>query len=191
MKKVIFLLVVFLQLQNLAAVERGKTAASGPRFSLTALAGLRAFANNDFKQIYKGSQAAFGLELGYRLGRKIEVFVSGDHLAATGELTHTREATSFRVIALEGGARFALPLGRFVPYAGAGAGYYLVKEENVIATLDEKKAGFFALGGLRFRFAKALFAAVQVKIVALKLKPFNESVDLGGWFAGAGIGVTF
>jgi opacity protein-like surface antigen len=191
MKKIFLLSLVCLQLQILPAFERGKQTAAGPRFSLTALAGRRAFSNGDFKKIYGGSQPSFGLDLGYRLAKKTELFLSADHLAASGELSYSKETTSFRLTAMEGGARFVLPMGRFVPYAGAGAGYYWVKEENVIATLDEKKAGFFALGGLRFRFSKALFAALQVKYVSLKLKPFSKSVDLGGLFAAGGIGATF
>ncbi|MBU4268164.1 MAG: porin family protein [Acidobacteria bacterium] len=191
MKKIFLFLLVFLQLLVLPAIASGKQTAAAPSFSLTALAGRRDFSSADFRKIYDGSQLAFGLDLGYRLGKKFAIFISGQHLSATGELSYSKETTSFRLISLEGGARLALPMGRFVPYAGAGAGYYLIREENVIATMDEKKAGFFALGGLRFHFSKAFFAAAQVKFVSLELKPLSKSVDLGGWFAGGGIGVMF
>ncbi|TFG75690.1 MAG: hypothetical protein E4H23_10455 [Chrysiogenales bacterium] len=191
MKKLILFLLVFLQLPVLPAIESDVQTAAAPSFSLTALAGLRDFSNGEFRKIYNGSQPAFSLDLGYRLGNKFDIFFSGQHLSANGELTFSKETTSFRLISLEAGARLVLSMGRFVPFAGAGAGYYLIREENVIATIDEKKAGFFALGGLRFRFSEQLFAAVQVKFVSLKLDPFNKTVDLGGWFVGGGIGVMF
>jgi len=191
MKKSLLLLIACLQMQFLPGSENSKPAAADARFSLTALAGLRAFQNDEFEPVYHGSQPAFGLEIGRRLGRKIEVFFFADHLVADGELTHTKEATTLSLTALEGGARLALPLGRFVPYLGAGLGYYLVNEENVIGTLDEKQAGFFTLAGLRFRVVKSLFAEVRLKYVFLRLQPFSRSVDLGGFFAGGGIGVAF
>ncbi|MFH2108165.1 MAG: outer membrane beta-barrel protein [Chrysiogenia bacterium] len=191
MKKTILFLLVLLQLLVLSAVENNKQAAAAPSFSLTALAGLRNFSSGEFRKIYHGSQPAFALDLGYRLGSKFDIFLSGQHLSANGELTFSKEATSFRLISLEAGGRLVLSMGRFVPFAGAGAGYYLIREENVIAAIDEKKAGFFALGGLRFRFSKQLFAAAQVKFVSLKLDPFDKTVDLGGWFFGGGLGVMF
>ena len=191
MKKIFLFLIVFLQLLVLPAVESGKQTVAAPGFSLTVLAGLRDFSSAEFRKIYHGSQTAFALDLGYRLGSKFDIFLSGQHLSASGELTFSKETTSFRLISLEAGSRLMLSLGRFVPFAGAGAGYYLIREENVIATMDEKKAGFFVLGGLRFCFSKRLYAAAQVKFVSLKLDPFDKTVDLGGWFVGGGIGVMF
>lgn len=191
MKKMILLLVGLLPLLALPAMASSSSSAAGRRFSLAAIGGLHAFANQDFKRIYGANHPEFGLDLDCRLDSKVTVFLSVAHLSASGELTYSGEATTFRLTSLEGGARLTFPMGRFVSYAGAGAGYYLVKEENVIARLDEKQGGFFVLGGLRYHFSKALFAAVQVKYVFLELKPFAEKVDLGGWFAGAGLGVAF
>ena len=191
MKKTILLLVGLLPLLGLPAPASSASPASGRRFSLAALGGLHVFANRDFKKIYAANQPQFGLDLGWQAGRKFTVFLSVAHLSASGELTYSKETTTFRLTSLEGGARLDFPMGRFVAGAGAGAGYYLVREENVIASLDEKKGGFFFLGGLRFHFSKVLFAAAQVKYVFLELKPFGKSVDLGGWFAGGGLGVTF
>jgi hypothetical protein len=191
MKKLILLLVGLLPLFTLPAIESSSSTAAGHRFSLAAIGGLRVFANQDFKKIYGANHPEFGLDLDCRLDSKLSVFLSVAHLSASGELTYSRETTTFRLTSLEGGARLAFPMGRFVSYVGAGAGYYMAREENVIARLDEKQGGFFVLGGLRFHFSKALFAVVQAKYVFLELKPFAENVDLGGWFAGGGLGVAF
>ncbi len=191
MKKMLLTLFVFLQLPVLMAVGGGERTGAATRFSLTVLAGMRSFASGDVRRIYAGTQPAFGLDLGCRLGRRIEAFFSGERLVADGRLTLTGEPSTLRLTAWEGGARLLLPQGRFVPFAGAGLGYYRVEEENVIAILDENKMGFFALAGLRFRLSRMLFAAMQAKYVFLRLKPFAKEADLGGLFAGVGIGVAF
>jgi opacity protein-like surface antigen len=191
MKKLILLLVGLMPMIALPVTAGSASNAAGRRFSLAALGGLHAFANQDFKKIYGANQPEIKLDLGWQVGSKFNIFLSVAHLSASGELTYSKEATTFRLTSLEGGASLDLPMGRFVAYAGAGAGVYLVKEENVIASLDEKKGGFFFLGGLRFHFSKALFAAAQLKYVFLELKPFAKSIDLAGWFAGGGLGVTF
>jgi opacity protein-like surface antigen len=191
MKKTLLTLLVLVQLPVLMANDGGERTAAISRFSLTVLAGPRVFASGDVRRIYPGGQMAFALDLGCRLGRSIEAFFSRERLQADGQLTLTREPSALRLTAWEGGARFLLPLKRFVSFVGAGAGYYRVEEENVIAVLDEKKTGFFALAGLRLRASRPLFAALQVKYVFLRLKPFAKAVDLGGLFAGIGIGVTF
>lgn len=191
MIKTLLTMLVFLQLPALPDAVGGGRAGAAPRFSLTVLAGLRGFASGDVRRIYAGAQPTFGLDLGCRLGRRIEAFFSGERLAADGRLTLTGEPSALRLTAWEGGARLLLPRGRLFPFAGAGVGYYRVEEENVIAVLDEYKMGFFALAGLRFRLSRMLFAAVRAKYVFLRLKPFAKEADLGGWFAGAGIGAAF
>ena len=191
MKKVLFLLLACLQLQVVLAGENGPPTTARPRFSLAVWAGMRTIASADFENIYGSGKPAFGLDMGCRLGKRIEVFFAGDRLAANGELTFSKEPTQLQLTALEGGARFRVPLGRFVAAVGAGAGYYLVKEENVIGVLDEKKMGFFAMADLRLPLARRFFAALRMKFVSLKLKPFLKSIDLGGLFFGGGLGVTF
>jgi len=57
--------------------------------------------------------------------------------------------------------------------------------------VDHKKSTVIIGGGLKFYLIKNLFLAGEVKFVPLKVKPFEEEVDLGGMRYLAGIGFTF
>ena len=95
-------------------------------------------------------------------------------------MTYTKEETKLKIIPVELGARYLIKVGNgcsLFPYIGAGAGYYMYKEENVIGTVDEKKIGFFAEGGLRFYLMSSFFIDAKVKNVFLKV----DDLQLGGF----------
>jgi hypothetical protein len=48
-----------------------------------------------------------------------------------------------------------------------------------------------AAAGLKFYPWKFIFLSAEAKFVALKVKPYDQSVDLGGWRLLGGLGIAF
>ncbi len=110
-----------------------------------------------------------------------------------GKLTYTLETTTLKIFPLELGVRYLFPLSetckvKLFPYLGAGAGYYMIKEDNPIGNLDEKRTGFFMEGGLRFYLVKSFFIDAKLKDVLVKSK---AGIKVGGFAYMAGLGISF
>jgi outer membrane protein W len=95
------------------------------------------------------------------------------------------------------GARYLIELNKqckpkLFPYLGAGAGYYMVKEENPISTFDKKSFGFFIEGGLRFYLVGSFFIDAKIKDVFLKVKnDQGRNINTGGFTYMGAIGISF
>jgi len=184
--KQLSLLLIFL----LAATAVQAAPAAGKSFSVTLGAGVRTL-SGDEEDVYDSFNLVFSLDLAYRLGKSFEICLHSDYLSAEGELSITQDPTTLTVLPVEAGVRYLLGGGTVIPYIGAGAGFYSVKEDNVIGTVNETSLGFFAEGGVRFAFAAAVFADLKAKYTALSITPENNSINLGGFSLSGGIGFSF
>lgn len=166
----------------------------GPRFSVAFLAGQRGVKAEYFEPVYGSAKMFYRGEIGYRAARQVEIVLGAEYFKAEGELTFTKEPSTLTITPLELGARALLGKSKLVPYLGAGLGLYMIKEENVIGTVDEKKTGFYGEGGVKFRVIPAVFVDARVKYVMVKLETGGDepiSADLGGLAFAAGIGFSF
>jgi len=162
-------------------------------FSFTVGAGARNFSETLFKDVYGSTGIIYSFDFAAKVWKTVEAFLHTDYLSETGKLTFTGEDTTFKLIPIELGARYLLPTkktcnAKLLLYIGAGAGYYLIKEENPIGTIDEKKVGFFGEGGFRFYFAGSLFIDAKLKYTILKSE---NDTNLGGLSYMGGIGISF
>ncbi|MCP4158416.1 MAG: outer membrane beta-barrel protein [bacterium] len=195
MKKVIVLLVVLLVSFTLVSAE--EDCARG-KFSLTVGAGMRNFSETLYEDVYDKGGVSFNIDFGVKIMKSLEVFLHSDLFSVDGELTYTQETTTLKITPMELGARFLFGgksdscKAKFFPYIGAGAGYYMYKEESVIGTIDEKKLGFFFEGGLRFYALGKVFIDAKVKNVMLTVESESGAdIKLGGFSYMGGIGITF
>lgn len=186
---VLFVGVAFSNMQAMAQ-ETASEPSAVKKFSLSVGAGMRNFSEQLYKDVYGSSGITYNVDLGFKFGKSLEAFLHTDYFSKTGELTYTKEETTLKIIPVELGARFLIKVGNggsLFPYIGAGAGYYMYKEENFIGTVDEKKFGFFAEGGLRFYLMGSFFIDAKVKNVFLKV----EDLQLGGFAFMGAIGISF
>ncbi|MCP5054585.1 MAG: porin family protein [bacterium] len=163
------------------------------KFSLTANVGVRNFTETLFKDIYSDTPITFGVDLAYRVLEPLEIFFHTDLFSIDGKLTFTEEPTTLKITPLELGGRYLLSTKnsknqKFFPYVGAGAGYYMIKEDNAIGNLDEKRVGFFAEGGFRFYVAGSIFVDLKLKNVFVKSE---SGVNVGGFSYMGGVGISF
>jgi len=162
-------------------------------FSFTVGAGGRSFSETLFKDVYGGTCIIYSVDFSMKVWETLEAFLHTDYLSKTGELTFTQEETTFKLIPIELGARYLVPTkktcdAKLFLYIGAGAGYYLIKEENPIGTVDEKRIGFFGEGGVRFYLMSSLFIDAKLKYTILKSE---NDTNLGGLSYMGGIGISF
>jgi opacity protein-like surface antigen len=118
-------------------------------------------------------------------------FIHAGYITASGNLSYTQEPTTLNVIPLEAGIRYLVLAGNVTPYFGGGAGFYHVQEDNRIGNVSKSAVGFFGEAGLRFNLATAFFFDLRAKYTALSLRIANESKNLGGFIALAGVGFSF
>ncbi len=167
------------------------------KYSFSVGAGMRNFSESLYKDVYGDSGMSYNLDLGVKVGKSLEAFLHTDYFKKDGELTYTKEKTTMKIIPVELGARYLIKLNKqckpkLFPYLGAGAGYYMVKEENPISTFDKKSFGFFIEGGLRFYLVGSFFIDAKIKDVFLKAKnDQGRNINTGGFTYMGAIGISF
>ncbi len=160
------------------------------KFSITFGGGIRNISEGIFETVYETNNIAYSIDLALKLGKSLEMFAHSDYFKVEGELEFEPKATTLTIIPAEAGLRILLGKGKFKPYLGLGAGYYMLKEENFIGKIDENSIGFFGEGGFRIYFGK-LFLDLKLKYIQLKYDVSGTEVDLGGLAYFGGIGISF
>jgi opacity protein-like surface antigen len=143
-----------------------------------------------FRDIY-GNGMSWGGELGFRLTKRIAIWAGGDYFSKIGKLNFTEEETKVRIAPLTVGAKYYLALGRLMPYAGAGLGYFQYKETNSIGTVEKGDIGFVVRTGLVFKLGAPFFMDVQGTWSTCSVQPLGVQANLGGFSAGVGLGLEF
>lgn len=152
--------------------------------------GLFSASDQAFKDIYAGSATVFGGEL--RLGgEKLGVWLEGGYLKKDGELSYTGEATTVKILSVEGGPLYRFAAGKFCPYAGIGAGYYKYQESNVIGDVSKGGFGFCGMAGVGLQLLKPLLIDLKLKYSSCKMKPADFDINIGGLTIGFGLGIKF
>jgi len=148
-----------------------------------------------FKDVYGSSLNSFGLELRRNIGSLFAVWAEAAFLSQKGSLTFTGEETRLSLIPLEAGLLVRLKEGTWTPYAGVGAGIFILKEESdVLGKSTSNSLGFCLLAGIDFDLASLIFIDARVKYQVCKTgttDPGVSDVDLGGLVVSGGIGIRF
>lgn len=167
------------------------------KYSFSVGAGMRNFSDTLFKSIYDKGGTSYNVDLGIKIKNSLEVFVHTDYFTKDGLLTYTEENTTLKIIPIELGLRYIISINKqcqpmLFPYVGAGAGYYMCKEENPIGTFDKKGLGFLLEGGLRYYPVGFFFIDAKIKNVFLKIKnDLGMNVNVGGFSYMGAIGISF
>jgi len=82
-------------------------------------------------------------------------------------------------------------------YLKAGYGLYAYRQTiptspfSAAHPVDERRSTAVASAGVKFYPEKFFFIAAEAKYVPMKVRPYDISVDLGGWRLLAGLGLSF
>lgn len=187
MRKLTMMLIIISAVAFLNAMEDS----SQKKLRLTIGAGIRNVSQSTFEAVYGTNNLTYSLDIAYKVGRSFEVFLHSDYLSAKGSLDFDPKATTLTIFPAELGVRFVLGEKKFLPYIGLGGGYYMLKEENFIGSVDENKFGFFGEGGFCFNFNKTFFIDLKLKYNILNYDLNGTDIDLGGLSYYGGIGIRF
>ncbi len=166
------------------------------RFEAGVLGGTRTVNSADVKAVYgtgmvyypylavhawKGLFVGAGYEGGYSRKGTIGIY---------------KEPATLRVVGFEAFVGYAIEARTVSPYVKAGYARYSYKQ-----TIDSPFIGDRAVnanrwtptfgGGLKISVSGALIIAGEIRFVPLKVKPFDDEVDLGGMRYTAGFGLKF
>jgi len=184
----------------LGAALLGLAAVPAPASTLTLrggiTAGIRALDDAGMRTAY-GQVYVFcpfleiGLASGWTAGIAYEAAAS-----QTGTLGLYEAAARFRMTGLEVTAGYERGFGPFAAYARAGYGLYHYEQtvDDDFARdypIDHNASTIVIAGGIKFSPWRFLFLSAGAKYVPLKVKPYDVSVNLGGWRLLAGIGLAF
>lgn len=194
MKKLILIAILLTGFFLVNAQEEKKPCLDN-KISITFGVGMRNFSDDLYKDVYEDAAMTYSVDLAIRVWNQLEIFAHTDYMEKDGKTTFTNEDTNLKIIPLELGARYLLPVSKscsakIYPYVGLGGGYYMIKEETPpsMEDTDEKRIGFFVEGGLRFYLMKSIFIDAKVKNVFLKSE---NDIKLGGFAYMGGIGLSF
>lgn len=204
----VFLLVAAFAVPGILNAET--PANNGPelgKFSITVSAGIRSIPEKMYERVFGKNNLVYGLDLSYRIGKTTVIFIHSDYFSVNGSTTTTEEDVKLTITPIEAGMRIFLSRGKFVPYLGAGAGFYNVKEEVTIGNTSNefsaKEMGFFAEGGLKFYFTNSLYVDIKGKYLILNIVPeeniisdnggfiYLEERKLNGFSLMGGLGISF
>jgi uncharacterized protein YgiM (DUF1202 family) len=150
--------------------------------------------DSNFKAIY-GTGLVFGGEL--RVGPKrpggprIVGWLEATSRQRDGKLSFTKEATKVTVTAVEAGALYRLKAADLSPYVGAGLGYHMLNETNVLGDAKQNKLGFCAIGGVSMTASRRIVLDARLKYSIVSMKPVDVAIKVGGITIGAAIGLKF
>ncbi|HEK84828.1 MAG: hypothetical protein ACPLZD_01805 [Candidatus Saccharicenans sp.] len=197
MGKIVKVKVAFLglALSLLFLVAGGLAENKGSQIEIGFSFGLRTLNNADLKNVYgsginffpnvvlvwKGLMIGGGYEAGFKRNGLIGLFQEPAELAVSGP---------------EIFAGYQFNLKSFAPYARLGCGFYSYKQ--VINSpyvsnypVNGKKTGLILAGGIKFYPVKQLLISAEVKYGSLKVKPYDQVVDVGGLRLNGGLGIWF
>jgi hypothetical protein len=91
----------------------------------------------------------------------------------------TQERTTMTILPVDAMAVFHVRSGSVMPYVGIGGSACRYTEENIIGKVSKWGLGAAACGGVTVR-RRSLGLDARLKYSSVKVRPFEERVDLGG-----------
>jgi hypothetical protein len=146
-----------------------------------------------FDAVYPSGGVMAGLGVSVALFSNFNVYLEAKYWSRVGQLTFTKEETTFRLIPISLGARYILPLGIINPYLGAGADIYFYHEDNPIGTTLNHAGGYHVTGGTYLRFSRSipLMLDLKLKYTWAKASESDLRIQLGGIEYAVGLAVAF
>lgn len=143
-----------------------------------------------FRDIY-GNGVMYRAEIGFGIGRGLELWMGGGYLSKKGELSFTKERTKLQILPVGWGVRYISIEGNINLYTGIGLNYYQVKETNPIGEVGKGKLGFGGETGAFTRITGGLIIDFHIDYYYCKIELADRKIDIGGLTVGIGLGYEF
>jgi len=146
-----------------------------------------------FDAVYKSEGLMSGLSLSSAIVSNVNFYLDIKYYSRKGELTFSKEKTTFYIVPISLGCRYIYPMGFFNPYLGAGLDFYFYYEENPIGTVLNYTNGYHIAGGTYIRISKSVpvLVNVRLKYTWANAEENSVSTQLGGFEYGVGVAFSF
>ena len=146
-----------------------------------------------FDAVYPKGGLLAGLGASARIISNLNLYLEAKYWEREGELTFSRESTTFRLFPISLGVRYILPLGVFNPYAGAGGDIYFYYEDNAIGTTINSASGYHATAGTYLRLSRnvPLMLNLKAKYTWVDTAEGDFEIKLGGFEYAVGLALAF
>jgi hypothetical protein len=146
-----------------------------------------------FDAVYKSGGLMGGLSLSSAIVSNVNFSLDIRYYSREGELTFSKEKTTFYIVPISLGFRYIYPLGLFNPYLGAGLDFYFYYEENPIGTVLNYTNGCHIAGGTYIRVARSVPVLInlRLKYTWASAEENSVSIQLGGFEYGVGLAFAF
>ncbi len=163
-------------------------------FEAGAFYGARQVADSEIKNVYGNGLVYFP----YAALKWKGIILGGGYeggYAKTAEIGIYKESSRLKVEGFEVFIGYEFKIRMLAPYFRVGYGSYTFKQTIDSPFLgnfkvDGKKATATGAAGIRIYPFKNLFLAGEVRYVPLKVKPYEDEVDLSGWRFSGGFGFS-
>lgn len=149
-----------------------------------------------FRDIYEPG-IKYGLDLGRRLGKRLELHLERGYFTEKGKLTLTQEGTRVWLNSWGLSLRYIFLQKKLNLYAGGGLTYNTFREKNPIGEAEQSKVGlmlkvgaFSRIKGFK-KILKAFIISVHINYNYCEMKPAEIKFDSGGFDLGLTFGVEF
>ncbi|UCE40767.1 MAG: outer membrane beta-barrel protein [Candidatus Aminicenantes bacterium] len=161
-------------------------------FTLGGMFGNYFVADPIYKDLYGSGNFIFWGFVSIGVMNRLELRGDIGYFNKRGKTSLTGESTSFSLIPITIGARFRLiNLEHIRPYLGAGLNYCLFNEKARIGDTSDTTLGLHFEGGSYIVIAERLYFDLNFRYSISDAKPFDETIKLGGFSTGIGVGYTF
>jgi len=149
-------------------------------------------ADSIYKDTYGSGNLIYGASLSYDLWRNLEIRGEAGYFRDRGGTTLTREEIKFSMIPVVVGMRWKLAkISQLSPYLGAGVDFISFKETARLGDTSDSAVGFHLEAGSYVALGQGFHLDLNLRYVKADAQPFDETIKLGGWRAGVGVGYSF
>ncbi|MCP5108112.1 MAG: hypothetical protein GY950_32290 [bacterium] len=164
----------------------------GERALITISGNYLAPADTGFKDIYSSGIFYPELKVGYKIARKVYVWVGYGFFSATGETPVLLREAKAKQYFLSGGLGYMFNISRKLDYMGElGVLSVRYEEESLGEKLTDSAIGIRIKNGLIYRLNRTFFLEISLGYLTASDTIENFSIKLGGLRTGLGLGVSF
>ncbi len=154
--------------------------------------GYYSLADSIYKDTYGSGNLIYDASLSYDLLRNLEIRGEVGYFRDKGETTLTREEIKFSMIPVVIGLRAKLvTIRKFSPYLGAGIDFYFFEETARLGDTSDSTTGFHLEAGSYIALGRRFHLDLNLRYIKADAQPLDETIKLGGWRAGVGVGYSF
>ncbi len=183
MKKISIITLTLLYLAILASAEGFRLGGSG---------GYYVVADSVYKDVYGSGSFMVGGFISYDLIKIFELRGEIDYFGDKGEMSLTGEEIKFSIIPIVAGMRVKpIKISIFNPYLGVGVDFFFFKEKVSLGNTSDSTTGFHYDAGTYITLGRRFYIDLNVRYVNADARPHDETIKLGGWRTGIGVGYSF